>query len=232
MYVHIHTQAHADKRNLGEQTPTPAHPARNNWPPPRELHAFQFASPTATCASPSHPRVADLRQRFPEPPVPCELSPSGLAGRSCPRAPRRQTRALPRRISLATTESDWVGIGSFWLFKELQEPVFLSLFRDSTSSPVSPGEMTVPNRGTWAGTTSRPSLPSITHRRSSGRQALRRGTDSPSHPGFHERLRSAPRLAPHPASLNPRHALRPATRATPCVPRLALRRATRTAPHV
>jgi hypothetical protein len=73
-------------------------------------------------------------------------------GRSCPRAPCLQTRVLPKRIFWAAAEDNWVGIGSFWLFKEQQEPFFLSLFCDSAFSPGSPGEKTVPNSGTWAGT--------------------------------------------------------------------------------
>jgi hypothetical protein len=54
-----------------------------------------------------------------------------------------------------------VGIGFFWLYKELQEPSFLSLFWDSASSPGSPGwkgwrsedwmEKMVPFCATWKG---------------------------------------------------------------------------------
>jgi hypothetical protein len=44
------------------------------------------------------------------------------------------------------------------------------------------------NCGTWAGTSSRPSLPSTPHQQSSGRRPVHRGTNSPSRP--------APRLAP------------------------------------
>jgi hypothetical protein len=186
------------------ETPTPAHPSRNNWSPPREPLTNQFATPTPTCASPSHPCVADLRQRFPEPPGPCEAR-----ARANKLASFRDEFPEPPR---KTTE--WKSAPSG----------YLKSYR-SRFSPVSSGTHTsfrkpprgsVPNYVTWASTFSRSFLSSTPHPQSSGRQPLRRGTNSPSclAPGPRAALASWKTILPTGKPISPRaHASRDRRRA-------------------
>jgi hypothetical protein len=100
--------------------------------------------------------------------------------------------------------------------------------------------VSVPNRATWAGTSTRPSLLPVPHPQSSGRRPLRLRTDSPLRPAPRSclaPLRPAPCLAPfHPvprfASRNPRRILEgdPSKReivfpSRPCDPHRVLRQA-------
>jgi hypothetical protein len=116
-----------------------------------------------------------------------------------------------------------VEIGSFWLFKELQEPIFLSLLRGlRVSSLATPGPPLPPHstlfplekgsvRATWAGTSSRPSLPSYPSCSDAPRgRPIRRESTPPREP------RRAVR--PHPATCAAPRAPRPTPRLAP--PRL------------
>jgi hypothetical protein len=93
--------------------------------------------------------------------------------------------------------------------------------RRSRFSPVSPGTQTsrkpsrrrVPNCVTWAGTSSRPSLPSTPHPQTSGKQPLRRGTDSP--------LAPCATLVFRTASRTPSFRATPTFRISFCVPQPA-----------
>jgi hypothetical protein len=85
-----------------------------------------------------------------------QLSPSGLAWHSCPRAPRQQTRALPRRISRAVFHQSLPGLKPPLGKPSPTEEVPNCVTSAATSFRNTPHPIErVPNCGTWAGTSPR-----------------------------------------------------------------------------